>query len=737
VSNWWETAPVIAQPEGEKPAGGDNWWEAAPQIAAPPKQEPRKSIVARAKDYVQEKAQGVANFVSGADRREFDYPELDTDALAPKPYMGMPQEEADKAARLGAVHLFGRRDAEKLDILSGVSPEVAKTAQVDKFGNAYVTINGQPQYLNRPGFSGADVSEAAGGALATLPEALIASRFFPGRGLPGRAGLSGGVAASGSIMQDLVAQRFGSNQPVDIGAATTAGVAGALFEGLTPGLQAMWRAVTRRPEFYSGGKLTEAGKQVLVRAGVDPEQITDDFARKFAAMARDAANPEDAARLAGSQSLPVSVPKTKGDVTGSPSQQMFESLAEKGAYGEMAENTMRNFRSGQQEAVRANVPAIQGRISGGAPQVLERGQAGAQAQTALTSMRGAEKAAVDAAYDAARGMPAGFNGPRAVQQLYNEIGQASPVAERLSFSPKAQTLLSDLQALTPGDDMGVPVRALFDWRRRVSSLANETTDATEKAALNGMKRQFDATMQKLAASDLMAGDKAAVDAWSKAIGARSMFGKKWQAGDIVERLTSGDVTPEAASNLIFNSKEAGFINSPELVAAMRKLKGTLPTEQWNAIREEAFLRLAQQGEGAYSGSARSFSGVNFKKAWDNFQMKNAPLVREFFGDEERKLISQFAKEAAEATGKVRGGDNFSNTTVALSNLVQRLRMLPFGEKMAAFISGVPGAGQVYGGAMTMKTIGATNAKVPLRQAPVAGVLGATVGQDPLDYMLSP
>jgi hypothetical protein len=398
---------------------------------------------------------------------------------------------------------------------------------------------------------------------------------------------------------------------------------------------------------------------------------------------------------------------------------------------------MRNFRAGQQDAVRANVPAIQGRISGGAPQVLERGQAGAQAQTALTTMRGAEKAGVDAAYEAARKAPAGFSGPQAVQRLYNEIGQAAPVAERLSFSPKAQTLLSELQSITPDENASLPVRALFDWRRRVSSLANETTDATERAALDGMKRQFDASMEKLAASDLMQGDPAAIEAWKRAIGARSMFGQKWQADDIVERLTTEGVTPEAASNLIFNSKEAGFINSPELVSAMRKLKGVLPAEQWNAIREEAFLRLAQQGEGAYSGSTRSFSGVNFKRAWDNFQMKNAPLVREFFGDEERKLISQFAKEAAEATGKVRGGDNYSNTTVALSNLVQRLRMLPFGEKMAALISGIPGAGQVYGGVSTLKTVGATNAKVPLRQGPIAGVLGQTVGQEPLDYWISP
>jgi hypothetical protein len=736
VSNWWDVAPVVAQPEGQKPAE-TGWWESAPQVAGPPKEEPRKSIVARAKDYVQDKAQGVADFVSGADRREFDYPEFDPNMIAPKMQPGMSNEDATKAANLGGMGLYGRRDKEKLDILATVSPEIANTAQMDKFGNTYVMVNGQPHYLNRPGLSRADVTEAAGGALAAVPEALVASRFYPGLGLAKRAGLSGTVAGSGSIMQDLAAQRFGSQQPVDVGAATSAAAAGALFETLTPGLQAIWRSVTRRPEFYSGGKLTEAGKAVLVRAGVDPEQVTDDFARHFATMARDAANPEDAARLAGAKSLPVPVPKTKGDITGSPSQQMFESLAEKGAYGQMAENTMRNFRAGQQDAVRANVPAIQGRISGGAPQVLERGQAGAQAQTALTTMRGAEKAGVDAAYEAARKAPAGFSGPQAVQRLYNEIGQAAPVAERLSFSPKAQTLLSELQSITPDENASLPVRALFDWRRRVSSLANETTDATERAALDGMKRQFDASMEKLAASDLMQGDPAAIEAWKRAIGARSMFGQKWQADDIVERLTTEGVTPEAASNLIFNSKEAGFINSPELVSAMRKLKGVLPAEQWNAIREEAFLRLAQQGEGAYSGSTRSFSGVNFKRAWDNFQMKNAPLVREFFGDEERKLISQFAKEAAEATGKVRGGDNYSNTTVALSNLVQRLRMLPFGEKMAALISGIPGAGQVYGGVSTLKTVGATNAKVPLRQGPIAGVLGQTVGQEPLDYWISP
>ena len=713
------TLQASPAPDNPRPQSDAPLWPGQ-VIASSPKQEGFFSRVGKA----------VTSAVTGEGRKEFDFPDLSSQA-APidvnAPWFSDAREaQLQKSMTFDRLGL-ARTDKGKLDILAKEFPDIASTAKADKFGNVYVAMGGKQYYLNRPGVSREDFSEAQAGLVSTLPPTLLTGGAYAGASLPARMAMSGGVGASGSVVQDLLAQQFGSTEKIDPGMALASGAAGAAFEGLQPAARAIYQQIVRRPELYnqSTGTLTDAGRSILARVGFAPEEVSDDFARQFANMARQAANPEDAARLAAAQSLPVPVNPTLGDATRNPSQQMFESLAEKGAYGETAGAIIRNARSGQQEALRANVPAIQERIGGG--QVTERGQAGQAVQQTLVNARNAERQAVDSAYNAARATNAELATPEAVNEFYTGVIQAA--GPRFRHSPMAQDMAGQLQELMRRNPS---LTELYNWRRDLSSLA-QGANPVEKGALDAMRRHFDATMSDFALVGYISGDEGAVQAWNAAIRARADFGAKWESGNILEKLTETvgqgqarqlKVAPEAASNVVFGGTSNGFLTQPEAVRVMRNLQQNLPPEQWNAIREEAFLRIAQNAEGAYQGAERSFSGVNLIKSWQNFQTKNPALARLMFNDEERRLIGQFTRVAADVTGKVRGGDNFSNTTPAMANIVQRL---PFLNRTLQLVVQMPGVRSLVNAGQTVRAAGAVNPSVPRLNVPGAGVAGEITG----------
>jgi hypothetical protein len=278
------------------------------------------------------------------------------------------------------------------------------------------------------------------------------------------------------------------------------------------------------------------------------------------------------------------------------------------------------------------------------------------------------------------------------------------------------------------------VKALYDWRRGVSRLYDKPKDATEKVALSIMVKQFDDSMDNAISSALQSGNDEAVKAWKKAIAMRRKYGQVFESGDLVSELIDQKrgrlkIAPEAASNYIFGASDTKLLNQPQMARELKKVKSLLGPDsgEWNAIREEAFLRMAERGEyGAMRGGEYGFSGVNFKKAVDSVKRKNKEVWALLFDDEERKLITQFANVAAKVTNPVKGGANFSNTSTALSGMVQSLfGSLFMGEKGKALLSRI--FPMAYEGLQMGPAHMAAAGRVPLRQiAPgVAGGIAAT------------
>lgn len=612
----------------------------------------------------------------------------------------------------------------------------------DKFGNLLVKAPGRDfEYINKPGLTSRDVKNAIAQAGAFILGSKVGAGVTGAAMLPVRSAVQAISAAGTSIGLDAAAGAAGSKQGVDIPKAVVVGAGGGLVEMMAPVFSQLMRFTTgagRIPTLYEA-------RLKMGSLGFDPKDLTDETVKKFIEISRKAANPETAARYAEAQGLPVPVPTTKGQNTMLARDQMFEDLAGKGAYGEGAERIMRGQAQLQEDALRANIPAIQSRIGG---TNVQRNDAGRMVQSDLLDKASGLNRVVGERYDLARASVG--KAPEDVgQTVYQKV--LDSVVDFTPHAPGAQTELNNLKniisksvpeskILSPS---GFPVRsagielqpadvkALYDWRRKITTLGNNAKDRTEAAAFKAMKSAFDDSLDDAMISSLSTGDAAAVDAWKKAISARKTYGKVFESGDLVEKLIEKEsgqlkIAPEATSNVIFGVSDTQLISRPELARELVKLKKIVSPETWDAIREEAFLRLAQKGEaGAFQGGKRTFSGVNLKKAVDEMKIKNAEVYNTLFDDSEKAVISQFANVAARLTNPVKGGSNFSNTAVGLSNIVQKVgETLLTGQKGQAFLSRI--FPNVYEGIMIGPAASAARGGLPLKQLPpgISGALGA-------------
>lgn len=590
---------------------------------------------------------------------------------------------------LGMRMTLAPTDQGKLDIFRQHYPDAP--AREDQWGNVVVKLGDTEHYLNPPGFSTQGVDDAmTQGVLTQMVAGPLAKAGALFGFVPRVLGASAGGAVA-SLGQQQLAREAGSQQPVSGWEAAKNALGTGLGEAAAPAIGALARLIKPgRSVLDSAGGLTPEAAAILREAGHDPAQITPQMAQQFAKLAEEAANPQAAARKAAADTLPVPVRTTSGDLSQEPGQQMFERLTQKGMYGTAAGDVIRGVRSEQQDALRANIPAIQARISGGQPQVLEAGMGGAQAQEALVAQKAAAAAERKRLYAEAEASPAGVASyPARVGafDVKNAVAAEHHLGDTL---PRTTALLDDLERRAgTGRNSGVPMSELFQWRKQASMAARANAANEEGVALNKAVKAFDGWVDNAVTDGFLLGDQEALNKWRTAISFnKKEFAGKFQGNDLIQELTtpqyrSGQFTlkvaPEDAANQILGRAALGFGGKSNINRDVGRLFEVLgPTSaEANAIREEVFLRIAQAGEGAYQGSARDLSGVNMKKAWDNLNLRNPGLVRSLFDGDQRSLINQYVTVAADLTGNVKGGDQFSNTTVGLGNVVSNLAKTGF------------------------------------------------------------
>jgi hypothetical protein len=582
-----------------------------------------------------------------------------------------------------------------------------------------------PFYPNPKGLDMTDAMRVSGAVAAATPVA----KGLQALGLTTR-GLMGGAtvgATEAALVEGASSQLSGAPyQLADIPMGAIGGAGGELLGRAAQSLIGVAR--TRGPEAVidSAGNLLPEYADMVRRAGLDPQQVSAVVAADISNMVAAGARGDQAATAAMARNLPVPIPMTRGAITGDMGQQLFEDMALKGVYGDAASNLMRGQRASTQDALNTNLARIlEGLNPTSAP--IARGEGGAAAQASLAAQRSVARGNVDEMYDRARQATA-VVAPDAAA----DVADAMRAAYRNSFNPltapTAAKLLDNFDEIAASGDIG----RMMQWREQVSGL-RAGAPTVEGAAAGKIISKFDDKVAGLIDSALLSGDENAVALWGTAIRNYADFASKWKSkGGILNLLTeevSRDgarvlrVAPEQAADTIFSATASGLAAKTGLPRDLITLQRNLPAEQWNQLRQEAFIRLMDTAKGAYRGGTAEVSGVNFKKAWENLKDKNMGVVNGLFTKDEQKLLQQFADVAAKATNTAA---NTSNSAAAAGGIIQRLAGSLGSTGLVQFLIRVPvarGLTEAYGGA---RAVAATRGTTPIPRTPLT-IGGAGLG----------
>jgi hypothetical protein len=615
----------------------------------------------------------------------------------------------------------------------------------DSFGNLVALwprkdesgkVTGYQQFYPNPaGLDVSDVMRTSGVVAAATP----IGRALKVVGLP-TTGLLGGAtigATEAALIEGASSQLSDAPyQYSDIPYGALGGAGGEVLGRAVQRLVGIIRSAGPQSVVDASGNLLPKYAEIVKKAGLDPNQVSAAVAADITNMVRSGAEGSQAAITAMSRGLPVPVPMTKGQITGSAGQQLFEDMAGKEVYGKTAEALITRQRQRQQEALTENLDQIlEGLRPGSAP--ISRGVGGINAQEALVLARKAEGAEANRLYTEARETTAMVD-PDAALDIADSMRGAYSEGYSPSTAPIMFKLLDEFDTISlggktpsgtvaPGD-----IRTMMEWRQKVSNLRKGPPTVEASAATDVLKK-FDDQVESAINDALLAGDADAVAKWGLAISNYADFASKWKSkGGVLNLLTEkvtrdGErvlkIAPEQAADVIFGATVSGLASKTGLARDLTTLKSTLPDDEWNQLRQDAFIRLMDTSKGAFRSGEQQVSGVNFKKAWENLREKNPSVVNALFTPDERKLFQQFADVSARATNTA---VNASNSAAAMGGIIQRLASSFGGTQLARFMMTVPlarGFTEALGGA---RAVGATKGVAPLPRTPLT-IGGAGLG----------
>ena len=587
--------------------------------------------------------------------------------------LGLP---ADKSAKLVAL-LSTTASDDRLEMgIKNILPKA--TFDKDQYGNLVVTApvyrdgkeTGQFNrfYPNPAGLDTTDVMIGSGAAALASPVAK-GLQFL---GAPIKRMLGGATigATEAGLVEGVSSYLTGDDyQFSDLVFGAGGGAAGAKVGEL---LQFVAKSFKQNPKSVIGedGLMKPRIKAMLTRAGLNPDQVTKELAQDFQARVSAGVDPTQAGRLAEASSLPAPIPLTAGQVTGSKGTQLFEDLAEKGAYGADAEKVIKEARDKAGQAIQENVPLIQERLAGGASPIAEKGLGGVQVQDTLVKSLDQARREANQLYTAAR-----QTGNADLGLVRGDFADTLRGGVRqdfnLSTTPMTNSILDEIDdVLGQGGD----IQQLFAIRTQF----NNISDPVDARAGRKARDLFDQKLKEYADEALISGDQNTVAAWNKAISNYSEFKNLWDTkGGILKTLTARQgrdgeelalvVPPEGAAKYILGASNNKLMSAGNITRDLITLKKQLPPSDFAAIKQEAFLNLVDDvsSEGV---DGVTFSGTKFLTKWNKMK-KNQTALKALFSPEDIKLINQFAVVSAKATG---GAKNTSNTAPAFSGLVQTL-----------------------------------------------------------------
>lgn len=660
-----------------------------------------------------ERRTGLIGQITGEARREFDYPEVPGALAVQSPGGGTGEGE------IGAKLSLGRDDLRKLDIARSIFGNVP--AEYDEFGNVYIELDEETlapyqlegfdpiepgrYYLNRPGISRQDMADLGTAATIEGVGAAVLGRLGRVAGGLGRVIGVGAGTGGGSVAQDLLAEREGSQRGVDTQAALVSAGLGVGGELAAPVVRFLGRAFGPGSRYVrSNGEITRAGRAALRNAGIDPDRVTPEFLRDFRSLASRTDDPAAAAAVAQAQGLPQPVRLSPADATRNMATRAREDALLTRPAGDPAGDAMRAFREGQEGALRANLPAIQEQIAGGSSRVAAPGEGMRMVQQEMLDRYRQAQQRVRGLYQTAREGSDAIIDPAAAddfaasalepikREFRGTIDTNAPVFQLIDeFDGFVRGPAAEFNQETGEWTGDVTIRGMEEWLQKVNRRLRNTTDPAERAALREVRGSYEEWADDAIDRAILDGNEDALRLWQEARAGRRDVAQRFESDAILGRLIetvpeSGETalraTPQEALNYIFTASGRGAKQGAG--RTLRVLRNELgeDSDAWQALREEAFLRLLNNqninnlNQGAEM--ATNFSGDRFATAFSSMQRNNPEIINNLFTQDEISLMTDLQDVARRIQNTPRVRSNPSGTA-AFAPAVAGAWMRMFGD----------------------------------------------------------
>ena len=537
--------------------------------------------------------------------------------------------------------LGGANDAAMGDIIAKNLGD--RIIRREKDANGYDVMvtrgpNGQEQrgYVNKPGLDTQDIARGVYGALPYAAAGLGIGAAAPAAGIGAQAVLQGGGSGLTSVAGDVANMAQGSNQGIDPGKAAVMTGLGAAGPVVSAAAGNLWRRFVTIPGLVDKqtGMLTPKGMEAAKRAGVDPADVTPDFAQSFAKTFAETKDPAEAAVRAGSERF--GIPSTRGQVTKDPYLLTQEEGMRRRIYGEPAQDTMLGFDKRQADAVKSaalgdmsnpNARSVAGRINpdrayGLAPMPDD---IGGSIQQGVTGAREAARGAEREAWKGATGLEATDDALQSLPDTLNKSLGGLHINE--TVTPKAAAMAKEVDRIIAGEApekaagwvANNPTRNVDQMRRTLLGYYQAAEKGSDKTAAEAIYNGFNEWIGDAAGKQLLKGDPAAALKLAEARGftreVREIFspraadGTVSPAGARLAKILDPAKTDsgESVIQALFGSHGS---NTPQsgAVGALRNIKLALDKfapetgkQAWNDIRFPYWSRLVTNKGGDMLG----------------------------------------------------------------------------------------------------------------------------------------
>ena len=523
----------------------------------------------------------------------------------------------------------------------------------DKFGNPMIVWNGQPYYVNKPGFSSQDFGTFVGETIKMLPAAMISggptvlSTIF--RGIPTYAATEAGSQALESQLTPETTKakdRSAGDIATDVATATGVGVAADVV--LPPALKLAGRAAMAPVR----GAANVAGVQLPRFMRPTPNQSSPYIMTQ------------------GQRSGELPNPETGQLDTLASSDLAREDILRRSAGVDAgASDQLRGFDRRQLDQIRGDAEDLRSRMGSGDPMVagaLDTPTAAAEgiqsaAQRAAQEIKtraGQSYKAVDEAVNqpvlSQRGLME--TASDAIAMLRKQVGPAMR-AEMPNLSKQMKKLEKLVKIAQNPNFKGAPLKAIDDYQRalniQIEKAMSVGGNAAEGRALTMLKNQLNEAYNTAIERGLMFGDQSVIDQlqqsrqiYTKYMGLTGKQSSKnpsvRAANKILEMITNTEANPKQVVGALFGHNKFAPANAVPTV--IRKLKSTLGEgsaeyQEIIGLMKDATLERAFAGTGR-SGVTRTNIVNNYKDVFE----KNKAVINELFSKEELAQIAKFRND---------------------------------------------------------------------------------------------